>query len=87
MTKDAAQQSRWAFDEAIKSVREVFMSYRILDECIACGVCEAECPEGAISQNDDGSRYIIDARLCTECAACAEVCPVEACIPENKATA
>ncbi len=61
------------------------MSYRISDECIACGVCEVECPEGAISQGEN--IYVIDTRLCTECAACAEVCPVEACIPENKATA
>ncbi len=60
-----------------------YMSYYITDECISCGVCLPNCPEGAISE---GSPYIIDARLCTECGACAEVCPVEACMPAPAAT-
>ncbi|WKZ33275.1 MAG: 4Fe-4S binding protein [Thermodesulfobacteriota bacterium] len=54
------------------------MSYLILEECIACGACLPECPEGAISE---GTPYKIDHRLCTECGACAEVCPVDACRP------
>ncbi len=37
-----------------------------------------ECPEGAIQE---GAPFIIDPRLCTECGACAEVCPVDACKP------
>ncbi|MEE9543876.1 MAG: 4Fe-4S binding protein [Thermodesulfobacteriota bacterium] len=53
------------------------MTYVILDECIECGVCLPECPEGAISE---GSPYIIDPKLCTECNACAEVCPVDVCV-------
>ncbi|MFQ5900839.1 MAG: 4Fe-4S binding protein [Thermodesulfobacteriota bacterium] len=58
------------------------MSYKITEECIACGVCESECPEGAISPGeDDSDNYIIDPKLCTDCAACAEVCPVDVCIP------
>jgi ferredoxin len=47
------------------------MSYHILSECVSCGVCLPHCPEGAISE---GSPYIIDPKLCTECGACAEVC-------------
>ena len=53
------------------------MSYEILDECIECGVCLPECPEGAINE---GSPYVIDPKLCTECNACAEVCPVDVCV-------
>jgi len=37
-----------------------------------------ECPEGAITE---GNPFKIDPRLCTECGACAEVCPVDACQP------
>lgn len=56
------------------------MAYLITNDCISCGVCLPECPEGAISE---GEPYIIDAKLCTECAACSEVCPTDACQPES----
>jgi ferredoxin len=57
----------------------------ITDECINCGACEPECPNGAISEGDD--TYVIDPKLCTECVgfhgdeACQSVCPVECCVP------
>jgi ferredoxin len=54
------------------------MAFFILKDCIECGACLPECPEGAIIE---GSPYIIDPDLCTECAACAEVCPVDVCVP------
>ena len=48
----------------------------IIDQasCIQCGACEAECPEGAISVQADGS-YMIDAAKCEDCAKCVDVCP------------
>jgi ferredoxin len=49
------------------------------EECIACGACESECPEGAISEGD--GYYIINADLCKDCGDCEAVCPVE-CISE-----
>lgn len=53
------------------------MTYRITaDECIACGACEAECPETAI--HEEGGVYVIDESLCKDHAKCAEVCPVGA---------
>ena len=64
------------------------MSTLITDECINCGVCEPECPNGAISEGEDF--YEIDADLCTECVgfhgeeACQEVCPVDCCIPNEE---
>ena len=62
------------------------MSYKISDDCISCGACESECPNGAISEGD--TTYVINAAKCTECVGahessqCADVCPVDACIPD-----
>ena len=52
------------------------MAYKICDDCISCGVCEAEGPVCAISEGE--GKYEIDANTCIECGACAEVCPVGA---------
>lgn len=56
------------------------MAMMITEDCIACGACETECPEGAISSGDD--IYVIDSDICTECeglggSQCVEVCPVD----------
>ena len=65
------------------------MATMITDECINCGACEPECPNGAISEGDE--TYIIDPALCTECVgfhgdeACQTVCPVECCVPDPDA--
>jgi len=62
------------------------VAYKITDDCISCGACEAECKNQAISEGD--TTYIIDPGKCTECAGyfesskCAEVCPVDACVPD-----
>ena len=62
------------------------MAIRITDDCIACGACEAESPNGAISEGD--GVYVVAPDLCTECvgffteAACLSVCPVECCLPD-----
>ena len=62
------------------------MTYKITDDCISCGACESECPNEAISEGD--TIYIINAAKCTECVGahessqCADVCPVDACIPD-----
>ena len=52
------------------------MAYKISDECIQCGACEAECPVDAISAGD--SKYVIDPENCIDCGTCASVCPVGA---------
>lgn len=46
------------------------------ETCIGCGACEATCPVGAISADDNGKYEIGSA--CVDCGACASVCPVEA---------
>ena len=68
------------------------MSYKITDECISCGACEPECPNGAISEGE--TIYVIDPEKCTECVGsheeskCVEVCPVDCCPldPEHSET-
>ena len=56
------------------------MAYKINDECISCGACEAECPVQAIAEGD--GKYVIDAEKCIDCGVCAEACPVAA--PEQE---
>ena len=62
------------------------MAYKITDDCISCGACEAECKNEAISEGE--VIYVVDADRCTECVGnhespkCAEVCPVDACITD-----
>ena len=47
------------------------------DECVGCGTCVEECPEEAISM-DDQEIAVVDANKCTECGSCVEACPSEA---------
>lgn len=62
------------------------MAYKITEECISCGACEPECPNEAITEEED--IYVIDPEKCTECVGyfdesqCAAVCPVDCCIPD-----
>ncbi|MCH7911669.1 MAG: YfhL family 4Fe-4S dicluster ferredoxin [Deltaproteobacteria bacterium] len=62
------------------------MATMITSECINCGACEPECPNNAISQEEE--IYVIDPLLCTECVgfhdfeACAAVCPVDCCVTD-----
>ena len=52
------------------------VAYKISDECISCGSCEASCPNGAIAEGD--GKYVIDADNCISCGVCAAGCPVDA---------
>ena len=62
------------------------MAYMINQDCAQCGSCELECPNQAISEGDEV--YVIDPAKCTECVGayessrCAEVCPMEAPVPD-----
>ena len=56
------------------------MAYKILDTCISCGACEAECPTEAIVAGDDV--YVIEADKCIDCGACVGSCPVDSIVEE-----
>jgi ferredoxin len=58
------------------------MAYKIKKEtCIACGSCEAICPQQAIARDTDGKEKI-NPDICISCGMCAQVCPVNAIDPE-----
>ena len=62
------------------------MATQITEDCINCGACEDECPNGAISMGKD--TFVIDSTLCTECVGfsneqmCAAACPPDVCIQD-----
>ncbi|MFO8073104.1 MAG: YfhL family 4Fe-4S dicluster ferredoxin [Polyangia bacterium] len=62
----------------------------ITDECINCGACEDVCPTGAIFENEELGRHVIDPSRCTECLGfyervmCQAECPVECCVPDPR---
>ncbi len=62
------------------------MAYYITEDCISCGACEPECPNAAIWEGE--TVYIINPDHCSECVGayelsrCADVCPVDACLPD-----
>lgn len=66
------------------------MALKIIDTCINCDACVAECPNDAIAEGD--TIYTIEAARCTECVGhfdepqCIAVCPVE-CIVKDPAHA
>ncbi len=55
------------------------MAYKITEECIMCDACLPECPQEAITLGNP--KYKVNVELCDDCGSCAEVCPIEACLP------
>ena len=51
------------------------MPRRISDACIACGLCQSNCPVDCISAGDI---YSIDAEQCIACGVCQDNCPDQA---------
>ena len=64
------------------------MAYMITNECICCGLCISDCPNGAISEGD--KICVINPDRCTECVGahehpqCETVCSVLAPAPDPK---
>jgi ferredoxin len=66
------------------------MATLIAEDCINCGACEDECPNGAISMGEE--IFVIDPDLCTECVGfsgeqmCALACPPDVCVQDRRST-
>ena len=60
--------------------RVTIMTHVINDQCVACGVCESECPVDAIKQGDP--IYTIEADECIDCGVCTAACPTDAIVAE-----
>lgn len=48
------------------------------DNCTFCGVCEAVCPEKAITVKADEGKVVLDAEKCVYCGKCIKSCPTDA---------
>lgn len=60
-----------------KRVNAVFPAFELnADKCTQCGQCVENCPDNAISLNQDG--YPVFRGDCTRCYHCGRVCPTEA---------
>ena len=46
-----------------------------VDSCSGCGVCDVECPSGAITVRDTA---VVDEKLCSGCGICVATCPAGA---------
>jgi len=54
--------------------------YKVTEDCMGCGVCESECPNGAITLigTEDRRRAVINNSVCARCGICVEACPFQA---------
>lgn len=73
--KGCSLKCKWCHNpETISSSPEIEWNEK---SCIDCRICEAECPENAITFSEPDS-YIIDKIKCTACGSCVESCPSKA---------
>jgi NAD-dependent dihydropyrimidine dehydrogenase PreA subunit/predicted Fe-Mo cluster-binding NifX family protein len=48
------------------------------NKCVGCGICESQCPSGAVFVDKQRGIAIIDKDKCTQCELCLKNCPQEA---------
>lgn len=50
----------------------------IKNRCVGCGVCAAQCPNGVIEINNEGTAEIKHPEKCTKCGNCIKTCGLSA---------
>lgn len=53
------------------------------EKCSKCGMCQTICPEGCISETNEGI-FVPDYAYCKGCGLCAEECPKEAIVMKQE---
>jgi indolepyruvate ferredoxin oxidoreductase alpha subunit len=85
VTKGECTLQKGRRDRILKVEPEV--TYQIeAEKCKMCDICFADfgCPAIVLGQGEDGSdMYHIDPGLCTQCGACARVCPFDAIVTKE----
>ncbi len=61
----------------------VFKPRFLPEKCTKCGMCRTICPEGCVSEGEDGI-FIADYEYCKGCGLCAEECPAEGIVMEQE---
>jgi ferredoxin len=63
---------------ALRQLEEFIVAAKVnREECVSCGTCVDECPEEAITL-DDEEIATVNPEKCTECGKCVEACPSNA---------
>lgn len=57
------------------------IDYKILDNCIGCGICKKSCPVSCID-GENKTKHKIDTDICIRCGLCFDSCPVDAIVRE-----
>ena len=82
-TKRAAKGISSSFLRPMYHLLAGTKGFSVTDECISCGMCVKNCPDGAIEMKD-GKPVWVKSR-CTKCSACINRCP-KAAIQYGKGT-
>jgi MinD superfamily P-loop ATPase len=48
------------------------------NKCVGCGICESQCPSGAVFVDKQIGIAVIDREKCTQCEVCLKNCPQDA---------
>lgn len=57
------------------------INYKILDNCIGCGICKKNCPVSCIDGKNK-TKHKINTDICIKCGLCFEICPLDAIVRE-----